>query len=201
MPADGAAVLENLWCVGVLFLRHVAELFEQRQIDIGLHITLRAGVAVPVPGAAKVAAFLNNADIFDAGLAKPRACQQAAEAATDDQCVDGFVDGVPLKSRFHIRVVDVARQIPGDFDVLVVAVLADALVTLRGIAVPNSLEVFELWAGWGHRVSERERKLSVAPSYTTCGEKPRKLSGIGAERFSREAGIKECGDRQHEEPQ
>ena len=187
--------------MGVLFLRHVAEFFEQRQINIGLHITLRAGVAVPVPGAAKVAAFLNNADIFDAGLAKPRACQQASEAATDDQCIDGSVDGVPLKSGFHIRVVDVARQIPGDFDVLVVAVLADALVTLRGIAVPNSLEVFELWARWGHRVSEREKKLSVAPSYTTCGEKPRKLSGIGAERLPREAGIKQCGDRQHQESQ
>ena len=109
--------------------------------------------------------------------------------------------GVPLISRFHIRVVDVARKIPGDFDVLVVAVFADALVTLRGIAMPDGFKVFKTWVWLGHRVSERERKLSVAPSYTTRGEKPRKLSGIGAERFSREAGIKECCDRQHEEPQ
>jgi hypothetical protein len=49
--------------------------------------------------------------------------------------------------------------------------------------------------------SEREMKISVAPSYTTCDEKPRKLSGCGAGLFSREARIKERGDREHEEPQ
>jgi hypothetical protein len=170
--------------MGVLFFRHVAELFQQREINVGLHITLRAGVAVPVPGAAKVAALLDNADIIDTGLAKSRARQQAAEAATDNQCIDGLVDGLPLKSRFLLRVVDVVRQIPGDFDVLVVAILANALVTFRGVAMPNGFEVFELWALLGHVVSVREVKLSVASSYTTCDEKPRKLRGLGAGLFS-----------------
>jgi hypothetical protein len=35
------------------------------------------------------------------------------------------------------------RQIPGDFDVLVVAILADAFVTLRGIAMADGFEVFK----------------------------------------------------------
>jgi hypothetical protein len=43
--------------------------------------------------------------------------------------------------------------------------------------------------------------ISVAPSYTTCDEKPIKLLGIGTGFFSRQAGIKECGDRQHDKPQ
>jgi hypothetical protein len=43
--------------------------------------------------------------------------------------------------------------------------------------------------------------MSGAPSYTTCDKKPRKLSGIGEERFSREARIKECRDRQYQKPQ
>ena len=42
---------------------------------------------------------------------------------------------------------------------------------------------------------------SVAPSYTTCDEKPRKLGGHGAGLFSCQAGIKECGDCQHKKPQ
>jgi hypothetical protein len=67
--------------------------------------------------------------------------------------------------------------------------------------VSNGFKVFELWSLLGHVVSECEINISVAPSYTTCDEKPRKLRGIGAERFSRQAGVKECGDRQHEEPQ
>jgi hypothetical protein len=65
----------------------------------------------------------------------------------------------------------------------------------------DGFKVFELWALLGHGVSEREMNMSGAPSYTTCGEKPRKLSGIGEERFSREARIKECGDRQYQKPQ
>ena len=75
MPADGAAVLENLRRMGILFLRHVAEFFEEWQINVGFHVTLCAGIAVPVPGAAKVASLLNNANVFDAGLSEPRARQ------------------------------------------------------------------------------------------------------------------------------
>ena len=67
--------------------------------------------------------------------------------------------------------------------------------------MPDGFEVFEVWAMLGHVVSDREMKMTVAPSYTTCDEKPRKLSGLGAGLFSRQAGIKECGDRQHEKPQ
>jgi len=67
--------------------------------------------------------------------------------------------------------------------------------------MPNGFEVFELWASLGHVVSEREMKMSVAPSYTTCDEKPRKLSGCGAGLFSCQTGIKECGDRQNKKPQ
>jgi hypothetical protein len=47
---------------------------------------------------------------------------------------------------FNIGVVHVVRQIPGDFDVLVVAVLTDAFITLRCVAVPNGFKVFELWS-------------------------------------------------------
>jgi hypothetical protein len=43
--------------------------------------------------------------------------------------------------------------------------------------------------------------ISVAPSYTTCDEKPIKLLGIGTGFFSRQAGIKERSNGQHEKPQ
>ena len=47
-----------------------------------------AGIAVPVPRAAEVAALLDDADVVDARLAQPRAGEQAAEAAADDQHLD-----------------------------------------------------------------------------------------------------------------
>jgi len=56
-------VFEDLGDVGVFLLRDVAELFEQRQVAIGFDIALRAGIAVPVPGAAEVSAGLDDADV------------------------------------------------------------------------------------------------------------------------------------------
>ena len=63
LAADGAAVREDLGRARVLLARHVAELFEQRQVDVRLDVAHRARVAVPVPGAAEVAALLDDADV------------------------------------------------------------------------------------------------------------------------------------------
>src|SRR5216683_462283 len=68
---DALRVLQNFRREGILLLRNVAGLLEQRQIDVGLDIALRARIAVPVPGAAEVAAFLDDADVLEAGLAQP----------------------------------------------------------------------------------------------------------------------------------
>ena len=57
-----------------------------------------------------------------------------------------------------------------------------------------------MWPSLGHGFSERGMKILVAPSYRSRDEKPRKLPEISTELFSRQAGIKECCDRQREEP-
>ena len=62
----------------------VAGLFEQRHVDHRRGVALRAGIAVPVPGAAEVAALLDDAHIRDAGLDQPRAGYKAGEAAADE---------------------------------------------------------------------------------------------------------------------
>ena len=68
LPADALAVREDLRAVHVLLRRHVPGLFQQRQVDHRRRVALRARIAVPVPGAAEVAALLDDADV-DAGLA------------------------------------------------------------------------------------------------------------------------------------
>ena len=50
----------------VLLRRHVAGLFEQRQVDHRRGVAHRARVAVPVPRAAEVAAALDDAHVVDA---------------------------------------------------------------------------------------------------------------------------------------
>src|SRR5208337_4695058 len=79
--ADAPRVGQDFRRVRVLLLGDVAGFLEQRQIDVRLDIALRTGIAIPVPGAAEVAALLDDADILYAGLAQTRACQQAAETA------------------------------------------------------------------------------------------------------------------------
>jgi hypothetical protein len=57
LAADRAAVGEDLGRARVLLGRNVAELLEQRQVDVRLDVALRARIAIPVPRAAEVAAF------------------------------------------------------------------------------------------------------------------------------------------------
>ena len=72
VPADPAAVLEDLGAVGVLLGRHVADLLEQRQVDVRLDVALHARVAVPVPRAAEVAAPFSMIRMRSTpGLAQP----------------------------------------------------------------------------------------------------------------------------------
>ena len=57
-------------------------------------VALRARVAVPVPGAAEVAALLDDADVVDAGFLQPGAGDEAGEAAADER--DRHVVGLRL---------------------------------------------------------------------------------------------------------
>ena len=84
MLGDPAAVLEDLGAAGVLLGRDVAGLLEQRQVDVGLDVALRPRVAVPVPGAAEVAALLDDADVVDAGLLEAGTGDEPGQATTDD---------------------------------------------------------------------------------------------------------------------
>src|ERR1700691_5171498 len=69
---DAAAVGQDLITLGVLLGRDIAELFEQRHIDVGLNITGDSGVAIPVPGSTDVGSLVDQPHIVDAELPAPR---------------------------------------------------------------------------------------------------------------------------------
>ena len=54
--AHPSRVLENLRGKGIFLLRHIARFFEQGQVTVGFNVALGTGVAVPIPGAAEIAA-------------------------------------------------------------------------------------------------------------------------------------------------
>ena len=153
LSGDAPAVLEDLRAVHVLLGRHVPGLFEQRQVDHRRRVALRAGVAVPVPGAAEVAALLDDADV-DAGLLQPGPDHQAGEAAADER--HGPVVG-PWRpfGPWRVRIVEVVRELLGELEVLVVAVRAQPLVPLCGVLAPQRFGV-----NGGHH---------IVPSCHSCG--------------------------------
>ena len=114
--------------MAVLFLGDVAELFEQRQIDVRLDVALRSGIAVPIPGAAEVAALLDDANVFDARFAQTRASEQAAEPAADHNDLDFIEKGHTVDGCVDIRIFDVVRESVPHLDVLLVTFDAQALV-------------------------------------------------------------------------
>ena len=61
-----------------------ADLFEERQVDVRLHVARRARVAVPVPGAPEVTAALEDEEVVDALLRQARRGEHPGEPATDD---------------------------------------------------------------------------------------------------------------------
>ncbi len=134
-------MVEDLLAVGVLLLRHVADLLEQRQVGVGLDVAGDARVAVPVPGAAEVRGRVDDADVLDAGLAQPRAGQQPPEAAADHQHLDLVEERLALEAGLRVGVVEEVGELALDLDVLLVAVLAQALVALLAVLLAQGRRV------------------------------------------------------------
>ena len=84
MPADAPAVREDLRRMRVLLGRPMAGLLEQRHVDHRGRVALRAGIAVPVPGAAEIAALLDDAHVLHTGLDQPRSGHQPGKSAADE---------------------------------------------------------------------------------------------------------------------
>ena len=172
---------------GILLLRHVAELFEQRQIRVGLDVAGDARVAVPVPGAAEVARRIDHADVLDARLAQPRARQQAAEAAADHHHLDLVRERRAREARLGVGIVEVVGEAALHLDVLRVAVVAQALVALLAIAGAQRVRVESgalrvarsgCRGGHGRRSSASQRKLQHLHGWCkrrrSAGGRPRK---------------------------
>ncbi len=148
MSADAARVLQDLRRVGVFFLRHVADLLEQRQVNVGFDIALRPGVSVPVPRAAEISGFLDNADLLDAGFLQAGGRKQATKTAADDDGVDGFLHRFAHDGRCNVGIDVVALKVSSHLAVLVVAFRTQALVALFGIATSQFARIeAEFFAG------------------------------------------------------
>ncbi len=105
------AVFEDLEARGELHRWDVTHLLEQRQVAIGFDVAGNAGIAVPVPGAADVAALLAETHVGEAGLAQPVPQQQSAEAGADHQDLAFIGQRFARDRRLRIDVVQVFLEL------------------------------------------------------------------------------------------
>ena len=66
---DALAVREDLGALGVFLRGDVAELFQQRDVHVGLDVAGDSRIAIPVPGAAHVGRPVDQPHAFDTELA------------------------------------------------------------------------------------------------------------------------------------
>ena len=105
------AVFEDLEARGELHRRDVTHLLEQRQIAIGFDVAGDAWIAVPVPGAADIAALLAETHVSEAGFAQPVPQQQSAEAGADHQDLALVGERFARDRRLRIDVVQIFLEL------------------------------------------------------------------------------------------
>ena len=88
------AVFENFRRTRVTLGGHVAGLFKKGKVGVGLNIAHATGVAVPVPGAAEVAALFHDAEIGDSLVLQVDAREHAGETATNNDNFSFFNDRI-----------------------------------------------------------------------------------------------------------
>ena len=88
------AVFENFRRTRVTLGGHVAGLFKKGKVGVGLNIAHATGVAVPVPGAAEVAALFHDAEIGDSLVLQVDAREHAGKPATNNDNFSFFNDRI-----------------------------------------------------------------------------------------------------------
>ena len=140
MPRDPPRMIENLGRERIFVPGDIARLLQQRQIAIGFDIAHRARIAVPVPGAAEIAAGLDHAQALEADLPQARAGQETAEPAADDRAFDLVKHRRTGEAGLHIGIVDIAGEVGLHLDIVAHARF-ETLVPLEKIFFVESLGI------------------------------------------------------------
>src|ERR1700684_995599 len=88
----------------------VAELLEQREVDVRLDIAHHARVAVPVPGTPDPTRLVDDADPLDAGLAELGPDRDSGDPSAHDHDIDLVDHGSALGDRRE-RIVTVTGEV------------------------------------------------------------------------------------------
>ena len=131
------AISENFRRLRVLFGGHVTRIFEQRQIHIRLNVTSSIGITIPIPRAAKVAGFFNDAEIGNSGLRQIGRFNHSSEATTNDDDINIFNYRITSKAGLDVWVTIKLFVVTLEFFVLTDAIGAKTLFAFNAILLAS----------------------------------------------------------------
>jgi hypothetical protein len=138
---DASAVRKYLVAFGVLLGWDVAQLLQQRHVDIRLDVTRYARVPVPVPGAAHVGGLVDEPDAAHAEFPQPGSGEQTTETGADDRDIDLVRQRIAREVRIAPRVVGKTSKRTSDLEILRNTVGPQSPVPLKGVFLPQSVHV------------------------------------------------------------
>ena len=130
MATEQLAVLEDLGRACIALGGHVARLLEQRQIGVRLDVAHATRVAVPVPGTAEIAGFLNHREVAYTALGQVDGDEHPRKAATDDDDLGLFGERIAGEARLDVGVAVERRVLARELLVLADPVGTEALLAL-----------------------------------------------------------------------
>ena len=124
------AIRKDFWCERVAVCGHEAGIFKHRQVHVGLDVAHRAGITVPVPGTAEVAALFNDAEVVDTELAKIRRFEHAAKPTAHNHDIDIGDFRIASEARLDIGITIEFLVHPGKGRILSSSIRPETLLTL-----------------------------------------------------------------------
>ena len=95
VTADAPSMFKDFRLVGEFMAGDVAHFLAEGEVDGRFRVTGGAGIAIPIPGAAEVAAVLQEAKVGKPRFLQARRGDEASKAAADDEDFREVVPGRP----------------------------------------------------------------------------------------------------------
>src|SRR5258705_10917305 len=138
MLSDALEVGENLWLVCILLGRNVPKLFQERKVNIRLHVTLRARVPVSIPNSAHIGRNIDQPNALQSCL--PEACcyGQAGYARAKNRHIDIVLKWLSTRCRYERIEVVVGEYVVIPY-VHRFGTLPSPLITFRAVSESHRL--------------------------------------------------------------
>jgi hypothetical protein len=139
MTTNRTGIFRDFRSLRIFFGWYVADLLQQRQVHIGLHVARCARIAIPVPDSAEIGTPLYHANLLDACFAQATGGQQPGKSAAHDNHIHLVPDRRAGKTRNAVGIILKMGKLVLNCDILRVAVWPQSFLALLIITLAQHI--------------------------------------------------------------